>query len=104
MLLKKVWSLVGVAIVAGASLLITNVKAGSPSGVTDLKFKTFIQAGQPEQDVYLQSSTGSEQVFRLKPEDAQFRSNLDKRAYASTAAVPHDPLHGPMGRLTSPAT
>jgi hypothetical protein len=91
MVLKKVWSLLGAVVVAAMSLAITNVKAGSPTGVTDLAFKTYVQAGQPEQDVFVQSSSDTEQVFRLKPEDAQFRTNLDKRVFAAASAVAHDP-------------
>jgi len=91
MVLKKAWSLIGAVAVAVMSLAISNVQAGSPTGVTDLNFKTYVQAGQPEQDVFVQSSTDSNEVFRLKPEDAAFRSNLDKRAYAAASAVPHDP-------------
>lgn len=59
--------------------------------VVQVQFANHIQAGLPEQDVFVLGSDGS-QVARLAGNDAKDATVLAKPVYAAAASVPHDPF------------
>jgi len=69
---------------------VTNV---SPTAKTvNVEFVNHIQAGLPEQDVFIEKSRASNQVIRLEGSDAKDPSNLSKNVYATAKVTPHDPF------------
>lgn len=60
--------------------------------VMQVKFVSHIQAGLPEQDVFIQTGANTDRVWRVEGDAAKDPANLAKTAYASTSAVPHDPF------------
>jgi hypothetical protein len=65
-------------------------------GAIALQFVNHLQAGLPEQDVFVEKVGGSGQVFRLL--GAEKDSYLNAPLYATATTTPHDPFEG----LTNP--
>ena len=58
----------------------------------EVKLLTHIQMDLPEQDVFVESASDATKVVRVEGAEAKKVETLAKKGYASTAAVPHDPL------------
>jgi hypothetical protein len=60
-------------------------------GAVPLQFVTHLQAGMPEQDVFVEKVTGSGEVFRLM--DAEKDSYLNAPLYATATTTAHEPFN-----------
>ena len=69
---------------------VTSIKPTSKT--VSVQFVNHIQAGLPEQDVFIEKSGASNQAIRLEGNDAKDPSNLSKQVYATAKATPHDPF------------
>lgn len=93
MFFKKLVAVLGGMALVGTSVLLNGIsgaQAASTVGVINLEFKSYVENGQPEQDVFVQSATDPAQVMRVKPDEALFTSNLQREAFSSASTVPHD--------------
>jgi hypothetical protein len=91
--MKKLYYLT-LALLAFISLS-SNVLADD--GAIALQFVNHLQAGLPEQDVFVEKVGGSSEVFRLL--DAEKDSYLNAPLYATATTTAHNPFEG----LTNPA-
>ena len=67
--------------------------ASAASATTNLQFVNHIQAGLPEQDVFVErNDINLDQVMRVEGKDAADASNGSKVLYASAAPTAHDPF------------
>src|SRR5437667_11428984 len=79
------------AAVVGASA-VSEVSAATPSKM-DITLVNHIQAGLPEQDVFLETGGASSgQVLRVEGDAAKDPANLSQMVFSSASAVPHDPF------------
>jgi hypothetical protein len=91
--MKKLYSLM-LVLLAFVSLSSTALANG---GTIALQFVNHLQAGLPEQDVFVEKVVGSSEVFRLLDTEKDLYMNAP--LYATATTTPHDPFTG----LTNPA-
>ena len=88
------------ALAVGTALMLAGCSK-EPTKAVDLAFVNHIQAGLPEQDVFVEAAgLSAGKVARIEGDAAKDPGNLSKTVYASSAAVPHDPFKmgpNPMG-------
>lgn len=83
---KKIFSLM-LALIALISL---SSNALANGGAISLQFVNHLQAGLPEQDVFVEKVAGSGEVFRLM--DAEKDSYMNAPLYTTATTTPHNPF------------
>src|SRR5438552_9579531 len=81
-----------IALLAIIALPMHSVSASPTKQVVNVQFVNHIQAGLPEQDVFIESSSATNQVIRVEGDAAKDASNLAKTVYSTEAATGHDPF------------
>ena len=62
------------------------------ASIVKMTFGSHIQAGLPEQDVFIESSSNKSKVVRVEEKDIQNPKVLAKPVYATAKATAHDPF------------
>ena len=74
----------------GLVLAITSSAGSNGQGVSiDLAFKTHLDMGLAEQDVFIERETGSGEVYRVTNGD----NNMNAELFKTAGPVPHDPFN-----------
>ncbi len=74
---------------ATTAMVMASASAGSARDVAlELQFFDHLDAGMPEQDVFVERSPGSDEVVRVTKETA----DMDAPLFLSTISQPHDPF------------